>query len=103
MDYVAFVVGVFMVILAYFPYLKPGARNLLNQMFHVLKKMDIDGRFQKYLGIKITSQKFREMNKQNFYSHLAGAIFQEGVRYAVAGGVTGYAVNVARRLPSSRN
>ena len=104
-DYVAFVVGVFMVILAYFPYLKPGARKLLNQMFHVLKKMDIDGKFQKYVGKRITLQKFREMNKQNFYPHLAGAIFEEGVRYAAAGGrMDVYALNFARRsLPSSRN
>ena len=102
-DYIIFLAGFVMVVLAYFPYLKPGAKKLLNQIFDFIKKVD-KRRFYGFLQTKVVQQKNRVANTLMAPGALAGIVFEEGIRYTMTGGNPGaYLLNVTSRrmLPST--
>ena len=102
-DYIIFLAGFVMVVLAYFPYLKPGAKKLLIQIFDFIKKVD-KRRFYGFLQTKVVQQKSRVANTLMAPGALAGIVFEEGIRYTMTGGNPGaYFLNVTSRrmLPST--
>ena len=105
-DYILFLAGVVMVVLAYFPYLKPGAKKLLIQIFDFIKKVGKKPLYG-YLQTKVLKQKSRDANALMASPALAGMVFEEGLRFAVStmatGNPTPYLLNVTRRrmLPST--
>jgi len=102
-DYIIFLAGFVMVVLAYFPYLKPGAKKLLIQIFDFIKKVD-KRRLYEFIQRKVVQQKNRVANTLQAPGALAGVVFEEVGRYAMTGGNPGvYLLNMTSRrmLPST--
>jgi hypothetical protein len=106
-DYIIYLTGFVVVVLAYFPYLKPGAKKILIQIFDIIEKFGKKPLYG-YLQTRVLQQRNRDANTLMAPVALAEIIAGEGLRFAVSTMATGgnpapYLLNITRRrmLPST--
>ena len=106
-DYIIYLTGFVVVVLAYFPYLKPGAKKILIQIFDIIEKFGKKPLYG-YLQTRVLQQRNRDANTLMAPGALAEIIAGEGLRFAVSTMATGgnpapYLLNITRRrmLPST--